>query len=247
MKKVIKFQKRISETPLDALYRFKSENPLYAEEKLSYAGRLDPQATGEMIILVGDECLNQEKYQNKYKIYTFDIIVGIETDTGDIMGLIESFDNSMKDQLQEEFSKIVQTFVGEYDQKYPNYSAIRVDGKPLWKWAKEGKINEIEVPSHTINIRDLKINNYSNIKPDDLLNDINDRVGKTKGNFRQDEIMNNWKRHLDKEELRGISIVSVTAEVSGGTYIRQLVKDFGTKLNRPLCCWHIHRDKVLLD
>ena len=54
--------KKVGETPLEALDRLRKIKPEYREETLSYAGRLDPVAEGVMLVLVGEECKNKEKY-----------------------------------------------------------------------------------------------------------------------------------------------------------------------------------------
>ena len=55
MEKILKLNKKMSETPLECIQRWKKENPEYVEEKMTYAGRLDPMAEGELLVLVGEE------------------------------------------------------------------------------------------------------------------------------------------------------------------------------------------------
>jgi len=62
MKKVLTVYKNIGETPLECLERIRSERQELVKERLSYAGRLDPMAEGVMLILVGDENKEREKY-----------------------------------------------------------------------------------------------------------------------------------------------------------------------------------------
>ena len=86
--KVLNLYKKIGETPLERIKRFKADNPEYAMLKMSYAGRLDPMAEGVLLVLVDGENKNREKYLNFSKEYEADIIFGIGTDTHDVLGKI---------------------------------------------------------------------------------------------------------------------------------------------------------------
>jgi hypothetical protein len=59
---MILIDKRVGETPLQLINRIRIEMPKLKNERLSYAGRLDPMAEGQMLILVGDENNNRDKY-----------------------------------------------------------------------------------------------------------------------------------------------------------------------------------------
>ena len=56
MKKILKLYKKEGETPLEAIERFRRKNPEYRNEKMTYAGRLDPMAEGVLLVLAGNEC-----------------------------------------------------------------------------------------------------------------------------------------------------------------------------------------------
>ena len=62
MKKVIVLNKKEGETPLEAMEAFRASNKQYKDFKMTYAGRLDPMASGLLLVLVGDEVKNKEKY-----------------------------------------------------------------------------------------------------------------------------------------------------------------------------------------
>ena len=78
--------KNIGETPLDIVNKYRKPNCKY-----SFAGRLDPMARGQMIVLEGLECKNQDKYCGLDKIYEFEILFGFSTDTYDILGIVENY------------------------------------------------------------------------------------------------------------------------------------------------------------
>ena len=79
--------KEIGETPLDLIKKLKTDS----NRKYSFAGRLDPMARGQMIILEGEECKQTHLYCNLTKIYEFEVLFGFQTDTYDILGLVENF------------------------------------------------------------------------------------------------------------------------------------------------------------
>lgn len=69
LQKVLKLDKNAGETPLECINRFKAENLEYKGEKMTYAGRLDPLASGVMLVLTGEECKNKDKYLKLDKEY----------------------------------------------------------------------------------------------------------------------------------------------------------------------------------
>ena len=80
--------KKIGETPLECLNRFKVENSEYESLPMTYAGRLDPMAEGLLLVLVGEECKKKEDYLYLSKEYEIEVLFGFETDTADVLGKI---------------------------------------------------------------------------------------------------------------------------------------------------------------
>ena len=87
---VLTIYKQLAETPLSALKRARGEHHISPEIPMTYAGRLDPMAEGLLLILVGDECKNKEQYLGLSKTYEFKILVGLSTDTHDLLGITEN-------------------------------------------------------------------------------------------------------------------------------------------------------------
>ena len=121
---IIHINKEIGETPNSLIARFKSENPEYSNEKISFAGRLDPMASGLMILLTGESCKLQPEYISKKKTYSFTIINGITTDSNDILGIPKIKDTKTTEIFKLEPKKFIQQF--------PVYSSRVVSGHPLW-------------------------------------------------------------------------------------------------------------------
>lgn len=106
--------------------------------KVGHAGTLDPAATGVLLILTGKATKDSISLTGLEKEYLAEIELGIETDTDDIDGKIISRSSISHEYNCEEIQNILNQFVGEIEQIPPVYSAIKVQGKPLYKYARQG-------------------------------------------------------------------------------------------------------------
>ena len=174
MSDVIPIYKALGETPYQAILKFKKRFPEYMNVKISYAGRLDPMAEGLLLLLVGEENQKRKKYENLSKTYEFTVLLGIATDTYDILGkivhspnlnshlinnssIVESGDGTSMDYGKWQMENILKSFLGKRVQPYPPYSSKAVKGKPLYWWARENRLDEIEIPTKVIEIYDIKL------------------------------------------------------------------------------------------
>lgn len=124
--------------------------------KVGHTGTLDPFATGLMIIVIGNECKNAEKYSKLDKIYEVVIKLGETSTTGDTEGEISKI--SDKKPTLSDIERIVENFVGEITQRPPLYSAIKIGGQRAYKIAREGK--QVEMPERQVKIYGLEILSY---------------------------------------------------------------------------------------
>ena len=218
----IKINKPLGLTPLELIKKYKEENDI--EEKVSFAGRLDPMAYGMMILLVGDECKNQNLYCNKSKIYEFSVLYGFSSDTLDILGLSQRIENVNID---------FKTFIGKYHQSYPIYSSktLTIDGKtkPLWWWYKNKLLDLSLIPKKEVEIYKFEkigeeFKNNNEVK-DLICKRISKLSEKSKKQLRYDEIRKNWENIL--KENSKFKIGKVRATVSSGTYIRKICERMG--------------------
>lgn len=121
-------------------------------KKAGHIGTLDPMATGLLPILIGDYTKISKYLIEHDKTYIAKLKLGIKTDTGDITGkILEKQDVSKISNIEE----IINSFKGVQKQTPPMYSAIKIDGKKLYEYAREGK--EVEVPEREIEIYDIKL------------------------------------------------------------------------------------------
>jgi len=123
-------------------------------KKAGHIGTLDPMATGLLPILIGDYTKISKYLIEHDKTYIAKLKLGIKTDTGDITGnIIEKQEISQISNIEE----TIKSFKGVQKQTPPMYSAIKIDGKKLYEYAREGK--EVEVPERKIEIYDIRLLN----------------------------------------------------------------------------------------
>lgn len=250
MKKVIILNKKEGETPLLSLESFRMKNKEYKEVSMTYAGRLDPMASGVLVILTGEECKNKEKYLKLGKEYEFEILFGFATDTYDILGKVI---NSHRSDLweKEDFEKNIKNnlkfFTGKFAQTYPMYSSKTVAGKQLFIYARAGEDLSaqagVEIPSREVSVKSLKLLKIKKISSKKLLENIEKRVGRVGGDFRQKEILKIWEKELKNKE-ENYFVAKFYIKCGSGTYVRSIANSLGEKLGIPALALTIVRTKV---
>jgi len=117
--------------------------------KVGHAGTLDPLATGVMIICIGSFTKKIEQYQNQEKEYTGTFMLGATTPSFDLEKPIdETF--STEHITEEKIYETAKSFVGEQEQVPPHFSAVKVDGKRAYLFARQGIEPEIKPKKITI-------------------------------------------------------------------------------------------------
>ena len=138
----------------------------FKTKKVGHTGTLDPLATGVLVICIGQATKLVELLTNHDKEYIADITFGIETDTLDITGTVLKEENT--NFSKEELEKVLKEYQKEYDQTVPMYSAIKINGKKLYEYAREKE--KIELPSRKVKIYKIdllkceQINNKTHIQ-----------------------------------------------------------------------------------
>jgi len=242
---VIIYKKR-GETPLACIERLRKERPELKEASLCYAGRLDPMAEGVLLVLVGEENKKKERYQKLPKEYISEVLFGFSTDSYDVLGKLT--DAVSKTDHKRTGTKAVldgvSMFRGKMEQLYPPYSSKPVDGKPLFEWAREGKLEQITVPTHEIEIFDSALIGMRTIKTEELWGQIDEDIERIKGDFRQKEIRDCWWEHIRPLYGETFDIATISIRCSSGTYIRSIAQGLGEKIGIPALALKIVRTKV---
>lgn len=118
-------------------------------EKVGHTGTLDPNATGVLPLLIGKGTQCSQYLVEHDKIYEVKLKLGTKTDTADSEGNIIEEKQILEESLNEEKVKsILKTFLGEQEQIPPIYSAIKVNGKKLYEYARKGQ--EVELKARNI-------------------------------------------------------------------------------------------------
>ena len=126
----------------------------YNTKKVGHTGTLDPLATGLLLICIGKYTKLVDLLQCDTKEYEAQIILGVKTDTYDIEGKVIE-DNNCNNILVEDIINVVNSFKKTYMQEVPIYSAVKVNGKKLYEYAR----NNIDVvlPKKEITIKNIEI------------------------------------------------------------------------------------------
>lgn len=133
---------------------------LVSEKKVGHAGTLDPLATGLMIIATGSDTKKLADLVGLDKTYVAKILIGRSTNTLDQEGEILESNPETAIQLNESMiRKKVDVLRGSHRLSVPLYSAVKVDGKPLYRYAREGKSDQIEIPSRLMVVNESNLIN----------------------------------------------------------------------------------------
>lgn len=145
--------------------------------KVGHTGTLDPLATGVLIVCVGKATKLVNLLTCENKTYEAEVTLGIKTDTYDITGnILKKEKTNLKD---EEIIEAVKSFKGKYEQEVPIYSAVKVNGKKLYEYARNNE--EVILPKRLVSIDDISI--ISDIKRVDERIIFSIRVSVSKGTY----------------------------------------------------------------
>jgi tRNA pseudouridine55 synthase len=125
--------------------------------KVGHAGTLDPLATGLLLVCTGKMTKKISELQNQLKTYTGTLILGSTTPSFDKETEINNFYN-LNHINKKLINKVLPNFIGEINQTPPIYSAIKKDGRRLYKLAREGK--KIKINSRKVFIKKFEITRF---------------------------------------------------------------------------------------
>ena len=122
-------------------------------KKVGHTGTLDPLATGVLVVCVGSATKLVDELTSHDKEYIANVELGTLTDTIDSTGKIIDEKECIK--TKEEIVDVLNSFKGNYFQEVPIYSAIKINGKKLYEYAREGV--DIELPKRKVEIKDIEL------------------------------------------------------------------------------------------
>ena len=134
-------------------------NHIFGTKKIGHTGTLDPIATGVLVCCIGSYTKLVNHLTSYDKEYIAEIKLGIKTDTGDITGNVIEEDYSY-DVNSDMILKVFKEFPKTYNQVVPKYSAVKINGKKLYEYARENI--DIELPKREVNIYSLELLEFNN-------------------------------------------------------------------------------------
>ncbi|MDE1875022.1 MAG: hypothetical protein KGI79_02395 [Patescibacteria group bacterium] len=254
---VLNLYKRKSETPLQTIERYVEAHPEYKGVKMTYAGRLDPMAEGVLVVLVGEANKDREAYTGLDKDYEFEFILGVETDTFDVLGKIMAMKADAPagapagatPSAEVAVKSALAKYLGTFEQRYPSFSSKVVDGTPLFELARRGDLSEKDIPTHKVTVSAIELVSTRTVAKDVFVEMIHKDISAVRGDFRQKDILSLWNKYLSGE-AHGVpmpaAFVLYKARVSCGSgfYVRQLVSDLGHDLGTGAVTVSILRTRV---
>jgi len=123
--------------------------------KMGHAGTLDPLATGLMIIGINEATKRLSDYLKLPKTYDAEILFGIKTDSGDVDGKIIE-EKTIPPLEKEKIEEALHQVVGKRKIQAPMYSALKVAGKPLYKYARAGNTSVV-APEKEMEVRAIEL------------------------------------------------------------------------------------------
>ncbi|CUM46318.1 uncharacterized protein AC631_02461 [Debaryomyces fabryi] len=226
--------------------------------KIGHGGTLDPMASGVLVVGVGLGTKKLQYYLSECnKTYETKALLGISTTTGDAEGEIIT-KNQVSHITKEMIKETAPKFIGDLKQTPPIFSALKMNGKPLYDYAREGIPLPMPIKVRQVKVFDIKVHDEDSLRIDHGFSTLQSELDE-QGNPKEHELSNNptlndsplyfSDQYLSKAEAEGLPkevgkpkpvsdgflpeklpLIHLTADVSSGTYIRSLVSDYGRAL-----------------
>ena len=123
--------------------------------RAGHTGTLDPRASGVLVVLIGPAVRLSEYVSASDKRYQATVHLGSSTDTYDADGVMTTAEVSVDEITEEQFTEVLDHFVGEIEQVPPPYSAIKIKKKKTYEMTRENE--EVELSPRMINVYSLKV------------------------------------------------------------------------------------------
>lgn len=129
-------------------------------KKVGHAGTLDPLAEGVLIVLTDKDTKKQDQFMEMKKEYLATIAFGVQSPTYDLEGALTVSQLPATFYLELMLEDRLTKYMGKVTQQVPIYSAVKVNGTPLYKRARKNATSDIALPSREVTIYELTINKY---------------------------------------------------------------------------------------
>ncbi len=272
MQKYVVLEKEVGETPLSCAEKWRATQPEMDGVPLSYAGRLDPMASGKLLVLIGEECKHQADYHGLDKEYEFSVLFSISSDTQDVLGRLQTDRsvgapfaeggvgvvgeaNDAPTDLAPQLANTATSLIGPLTFSYPLFSAKTVKGKPLHMWTLEGRLDEIEIPTRTSEIYELELVEIETkprqevaaiaLQKINTIPEVTDPRKALGADFRRADVRADWQDVAIDYSLPAEYIIAhFRCTASSGAYMRTLATIIAEKIGTTGLAYHIHRTKI---
>ena len=170
----------------------------YSTKKVGHTGTLDPIATGVLVLCIGKATKLVSRLTSLEKEYIATVILGEETDTLDITGNI--IDDKICIKTQKEIEEVLKSFIGSYNQEVPKYSAVKINGKKLYEYAREDK--NVILPKRIVHIKSIE-----------LLGDVTYKNNKTIFSFKCVVSKGTYIRSLIRDIAQRLNTVGIMSDL----------------------------------
>lgn len=125
----------------------------FKTKKVGHTGTLDPLATGVLVVLIGKYTTLSEVITGFDKTYEAEVKLGLLTDTLDITGNVLKTEEA---EFQEaEIREVLNSMLGSYEQEVPIYSAVKINGKKLYEYARNNE--KVDLPKRKVDIKEISL------------------------------------------------------------------------------------------
>lgn len=208
--------KKVGFSPFQVLKEIKSFINEDDRRKLTFVGRLDPMAEGNIHILWSGDVEEKNSITLQDKEYQIEVLLGVKTDTDDILGLIDSVDTEVGD-----FDiKVLENFIGPFHYDYPKYSSPHIK--------KVLKGEDVELKKQDGEIYSIDFLGLENVSSTDLQHKIFTKLSlcQMEGDFRLEEIKLGWEKFFNINK-NNFKVLSLNVKCKRGTYMRVLSRELG--------------------
>lgn len=236
--------KDIGETSHDVINQVRK---IKNTRKVGHSGVLDPFAEGLILVGVNKGTKEIWKYEDQTKEYEFNMVLGIQTLSGDHQDRVIKLDRSLSTISHNEIKDAVMSFQGNYLQTVPILSNVKIGGQKLREITRSAKeiifldnktrfildnsVLEIELPIREVTISNITLLDIQKINVEDILKNASD------------DFKTSYSELNQKDTIEHTS-VNIRVEVSKGTYIRVLCEDIARKLNTIATLVSLKRTRI---
>lgn len=213
-------------------------------EKVTHTGSLDPAAEGLIVMLTGEDRYKKEELSSADKAYSVQMLVGIQTDSYDLLGLptssVELTDFPLE-RLEYHLNALLQDEIGEQEQQIPPFSAKRVNGESFFDIARRGK--QVPLVYQSVELKRASVLDNTTISGQSVLERVQLVTDAIEGDFRQLEILKAWHDVLGHYRNWQFPLITIELITSKRFYVRQLIHEVGVQMELPSVVFSLKRTR----